>query len=132
LGGRLWRCGVPGFGRRRNLRAHGSELTIPLPPGVDSGADQHHHHHRNQRRQNAPLPAGAEPRLLHPGQRKRGPPELRQARQLGRLHGVFELGGHFLRVQTQHGRVLAHEALGENAAWQLAVFVGLDRLQHAR
>jgi len=48
------------------------------------------------------------------------------------LHGPFELGGHFLPVQTQQTRILTNEALGENAAWQLSVFVGLDRLQHAR
>jgi len=53
-------------------------------------------------------------------------------RQLGRSHGLLELSGHFLLVQTQHTRILAHETLGENAARQLVVFVRLNRLQHAR
>jgi len=48
------------------------------------------------------------------------------------MRGLFKLGRHFLCVQPEHTRILAHEALGENAAWQLVVFVGLNRLQRAR
>jgi len=108
-------------------------LTIPLPPPVYSRADQHHHHHRNQRWQDTPRPAAAEAPLVHPGHRSRdaGAPEFLQTRQLGRSHGLFELRGHFFLVQAQHARILAHETLGENAARQLVVVVGLNRLQHA-
>jgi len=53
-------------------------------------------------------------------------------RQLGRLHGLLELGGYFFFVQTEHCRILAHKALGKNAAGQFVVFIGLNGLQHAR
>jgi len=62
--------------------------------------------------------AAAEALVIHPGQPSRDArlPEIRQTRQLGRLHGLLELGAHLLLVQTQHARILAHETLGENAA----------------
>jgi len=118
----------------RNPRPHRRELPASLPQPVYSRADQHHHHHRHQRWQNIPRPAAAEAPLIHAGQVNRAVrlPEFRQVRQLGRSHGLLELGGHFLLVQTQHAGILPHETLGENATRQLVVFVGLNRGQHAR